>query len=261
MKLVTRMTNLAERVAWLAPMVGGHFPALSFWLRNRRDPDHQACATYLGIPFGFRGSDVMALREVLRDREYDFALPSLAGCKAPLVLDIGGHIGTFALWLASAMPQARILSLEADPETFALLAANAESARSHGANWQVLHGAAWHESGARLRFLGTGPSMSHRVSRKGEIEVDGITLADLLNQLAPGQAQIDLMKVDIEGSEEAFLCAEPALLRRIRCVIVELHPALCDAARVRALLSQAYARVEEIGARRSSKPLLLCSQG
>lgn len=199
---------------------------------------------------------MLALKEVLVDREYALVLPRLAGIRAPRVLDVGAHIGLFSLWLLQEYPQARVVSVEADPHTYDILVRNVAATRAAGARWDALNAAAWDEDGRELRFSSAGPSMSHRISGSGEIVVKGVTLPTLMHRL--GTDTIDLMKIDIEGSEEAFLCAHPDVLRRVRNVVVELHPNLCDTQRVLRVLRDAYGTVTEVPQRTSSKPLLLC---
>jgi hypothetical protein len=96
--------------------------------------------------------------------------------------------------------------------------------------------------------------MSHKVSAKGSVQVKGISLA----ALTEGRGDIDLMKVDIEGAEEAFLCADPAALTPVKRLVIELHPQLCDTQRVRDVLQKAFSQIVEIHGRTSSKPLLYC---
>ena len=258
MNLVSRTRNLAERVTWISTVTSSYWSALSFWLSASRNPNHVGHGTYLGTPVSFRGVDAMAIKEVLVDREYAFALDRLAGVASPVVLDVGAHIGLFALWLLKAIPNARLHSIEADPQTYAVLSSNIADARTDGAQWQALHAAAWGTDGGVLRFSSAGPSMSHRVSSEGDVLVEGITLKRLLDGLVGEAGTVDLLKVDIEGSEEAFLCASPALLKRVRNLVVELHPYLCNTGRVEKVLRDCYGTVEEVHGRTSSKPLLMC---
>lgn len=254
--LFLRAASLARRVAWLSRLTASRRSALGFWLNASRNPDHQGSFSLNGTEVVFRGTDVLALKEVLVDREYAPVLPRLAGNPAPRVLDVGSHIGLFPLWLLQEHPQARVVSVEADPQTFDILARNVRAARAAGAHWDALNAAAWDEDGRELRFSGVGPSMSHRINGSGEIVVQGVTLTSLMNRLCADT--VDLLKVDIEGSEEAFLCANPDVLRRVHSIVVELHPNLCDTQRVLSVLREAYATVAEVTQRASSKPLLLC---
>ncbi len=258
MSFLARVTNLRQRVSWLSTLTGNSWSALAFWLAASRNPNHLGLGNYQGMDVVFRGVDVMAIKEVLVDREYSAVLPHLAGTAAPLVLDIGSHIGLFSLWLLKEHPRARVRSVEADPQTYDILMRNVSAARAHGAQWEGVNAAAWGEDGKELRFSGTGPSMSHRVSNSGVVVVKGVTLKNLVGGLVGEGGIIDLMKIDIEGSEEAFLCARPELLRRVRSVVVELHPNLCNTERVREVLHGAYGNVTEVPNRTSSKPLLMC---
>lgn len=258
MKFVARAKSLAERVSWLSPYTNGAWSSLLFWLSASRDPDHLRRGSYQGTDMFFRGLDAMAIKEVLVDREYAFVLPRLENTETPVVLDVGAHIGLFSMWLLKQCPRVRVRSVEADPRTYGVLSQNVVLARTGGAQWEALNAAAWREDGGQLRFSATGPSMSHRVSSEGDVLVEGITLKRLLDGLVGEIGVVDLLKVDIEGSEEAFLCATPALLKRVRNLVVELHPYLCDTRRVEKVLRDIYGTVEEVHGRASSKPLLMC---
>lgn len=258
MKVITRIVSLVERISWLSPFAGGALSALSFWLSASRDPEYLGRGTYEGTEMLFRGVDAMAIKEVLVDKEYAFVLSCFETTKKPRVLDIGAHIGLFALWLLKQRPDVRIRSIEADPRTHALLSQNVILARMAGAQWENVNAAAWAQDGSILRFSSAGPSMSHRVSCEGDTIVKGVSLKSLLDSFVGESGVVDLLKVDIEGSEEAFLCSEPLLLRRVRNLVVELHPNLCDTGRVEKLLRESYGIVKEMHGRSSSKPLLLC---
>jgi hypothetical protein len=60
---------------------------------------------------------------------------------------------------------------------------------------------------------------------------------------------IDLLKIDIEGSEETFLTTYPDLLRRTVSVVIEIHLQHCEASTCLSALHQAglreQIRVEE----------------
>jgi FkbM family methyltransferase len=247
-----------DRVAWLSTVTPNMRSALGFWLAAWRNPGHPGLVNYQGTDVVCRGVDAMAIKEVLVDREYAVVLPRLTGAAAPLVLDVGAHIGLFSLWLLKEYPGARVRSVEADPQTYDILARNVAVARSGGARWEAVNAAAWEEDAKEIRFSAAGPSMSHRIDGRGDIIVRGVMLKTLLEGLVDRGGAIDLMKIDIEGSEETFLCKSPELLRRVRNIVVELHPNLCNTQRVLDVLRDAYRTVTEVQHRASSKPLLLC---
>ena len=53
------------------------------------------------------------------------------------------------------------------------------------------------------------------------------------------EGQIDLLKVDIEGSEELLFKTYPDLLRRTKILAVEFHPVTCDVAKCKQYLEEA----------------------
>jgi FkbM family methyltransferase len=251
-----RARSLALRMRWLAPIAGGTLAALRLAGKIRRDKMAPHSGTYNGGPLVFRGIDERALKEVLVEKEYRFLGEILNATDAPKIIDAGAHIGTFGLWALSTNSNNVILSVEADPSTFELLQKNAKASGS--GKWSVLQRAAAGASDEVLRFSTQGTAMSHRLSAEGDVSVRTIGLEDLLDQLAPNGGTVDLVKVDIEGAEEAFLCTRPELLDRVDTLVVELHPNACDTDRVKHVLENRYSRITAIGGRASSKPLLLC---
>ena len=242
----------------MTPLAGGRAIAVSTLMRIRRDRDAIQSVSYDGTPVRFRGSDEQALCEVLVDREYAFLTNLLSATPVPTILDIGAHIGTFAIWVFSVNPKARVLSVEADPRTYWVTELNVAAFTEGGTDWQVIHGAAAGEDGGVLHLSDVGPSMSHHIDPHGTVEVHGKSLTRLLDRIAPDGASVDLVKIDIEGSEEAFLCAAPDALKRVKSLVIELHPQLCNTNRVQLLLEEHFGRIKDMGGRKSAKPLLYC---
>ncbi|MEJ2033866.1 MAG: hypothetical protein P8Y63_12705, partial [Deltaproteobacteria bacterium] len=121
-----------DRIRWLAPLAGGHLAAFSTLLRIRQDRDAVQTVFYGSTRVNFRGQDTQALREVFVDREYDFLADFLGSVQAPSILDIGAHVGTFGIWAYGLNAKARIVSIEADPQTFQLLSQNAAALIRNG---------------------------------------------------------------------------------------------------------------------------------
>lgn len=254
--ILARARNLLRRVGDYGRLTGNPLEAAGMVRRIRRDASEVQTLSYRGVPFGFRGWDEGCVREILVELEYAFLANTLMGRPRPLVLDVGANIGLFAVWVVSVAPGARILSVEADPQTAGVLADNA--ARVAGTDWHTINAAAAATDGDILRLSTDGPPMSHRISDSGGIEVQGLSLATLIAQRSPNGEPIDLLKIDIEGSEERFLCTEPEALANVRELVVELHPYFCDTDRVRETVARHFSSVEEISGRASSKPLLYC---
>ena len=249
--LVHRARNFYDRMQWMETFLPGPVAAVSCLLRARHDPAVLTTGRYHDFAFSFRGCDFSALKEVLVDAEYSFLTDAVKSLRSPVILDVGAHIGLFSLWALHINPVAQIMSVEASPGTFRILERNVSQSQKTG--WTAINRAAW-KNDDTIRFAEVPDSMSHRVSVTGGTEVKGISLAALTG----GCGDIDLMKVDIEGAEEAFLCADPAVLAPVKRLMIELHPQLCDTQRVRDVLQKVFPQIAEIQGRTSSKPLLYC---
>jgi FkbM family methyltransferase len=243
----------------MIPLAGTRLSAFKLFLSIRLWRNDIHLTNFAGRRVYFRTPDVQALQEVLADHEYEFLASHFANGNAPLVLDVGAHIGTFSIWLLSVSPNANILSVEADPETFKTLSLNVAAAGAD-ANWTAVHGAAGSSQGEIVYLSKSRFSMGHRIDAKGSVPVPTVTLPFLIERLAGDAGDIDLLKIDIEGSEEGFLCTNPEALKRVKAIVVELHPELCNTDRVEALLRNTFDDIQRIGGRITDKPLLYCTR-
>jgi FkbM family methyltransferase len=125
------------------------------------------------------------------------------------VLDLGSHIGTFAL-SAAAMGR-KVVAIEASPRNFELLAASIEA--NHFDSLRLVHAAVSDRAGA-LRFFANGP-FGHVAAdgvNDGVVTVPALAVDDLLKTV--GWDRVDFVKLDIEGSEIAGLLGMSGLLNR-----------------------------------------------
>jgi FkbM family methyltransferase len=163
-------------------------------------------------------SELLALKEIFAEGEY----AAVAGACPTTIVDLGANVGQAALWFRSRFPDARILSVEPDPRTFAKLRRNlgkdplvtlrraAITARDGVVELERAADSSW---GTRVSSDGAGDVH----------QVPGVSLVTLLAE--HGVEQVDLLKVDIEGLEHAALGASPALARAT-LVIGEIHATL-----------------------------------
>ena len=260
--MLRRMDHFMQRIRLLQKLTGGTpTSAARILLEIRSQPDAVRTIEHEDKSVAFRGPDLDALFEVLAYQEYGFLRPLLSSLERPIVIDVGAHIGAFAIWAAGINARARVLSIEADPATCAVAQMNARSLSACRFTWQVINRAAGDSDGTTVRISDAGPSMSHRIHPNGNIEVESISLPAVLDLAAPNGEPIDLMKIDIEGAEEDFLSGSQAALRRVNALVVELHPYLCNANNVEMLLKRHFDEVSTMTSRLSSKPVLYCRRG
>lgn len=156
---------------------------------------------------------------------------------APRILDCGANVGLASLYFKRAFPRARLSAFEADPTIFALLKSNLEG--NGAGDVDCTHAALWTANGT-LTFQCEGSDSGMIGGLSGVIDgrstvVPSLRLRDLLSR-----ERVDLLKLDIEGAEDAVLrdCAD--VLVNVGAMVMDLHefdPATRQAPRVLELLS------------------------
>ena len=200
--------------------------AIREFLPGSRTAFHVPRGSDHGLLLRHHTADVLIVKEIFALHLYEpppvvrSALVELA--RPPRVLDLGGHIGLFGAFILTVSPLANLLSLEPDPQSFAVLSANARRSRC---NWTVLPVAAAAKSGwVPFRATG-GPDSGLTRSESGsrdehETEVLGIDVLPLLRH-------VDLAKFDIEGGEWPIL-SDPRWAGSAPDILaIEFHPEGC----------------------------------
>lgn len=254
MHLPDRIKSAVNRIKWASIFTRSALLSALYLTAFKFDRTQTAGGVYEGLRFRFRSIDIEALREVLIDREYEILSDFIKGKDQPVVLDLGHHIGTFALWVFAHNRRASLFGVEADPDTGRVALRNAHSGRDQGLDWRVVEGACW-KNNDMLSFSNAGNPLGHHLQDAGDIAVPGLTFPEILAQVG-GRA--DLLKLDIEGAEEAFLLAHPDCLDHVEAAVIELHPQRCDYHKVLALLEDKFSTVTPIQGRECSKPLVWC---
>lgn len=140
----------------------------------------------------------------------------------PIILDCGSNIGLFLVYAKMICPSARIIAFEPDRETYLL---SLENIRINNFEHVVCHNVALadHE-GAETLFkssLSGSPGMSLVQSDQPIQEsVNTKKLSMFVNE------PVDLLKVDVEGSEPAILndLVETGKIEFIQQMVIEFHP-------------------------------------
>ena len=157
--------------------------------------------------------------------EFDELLQAVPKLLHPLIVDAGGYIGTAAIVLAEAYPDATIVSLEPSKENFALLKQNVAAYR----NIVPINKALAPDLGKRtLKDRGTGqwgftivsePKDNAASTTKEEVEC--VTLDQLMQAFAVDG--VGILKLDIEGGEHALLSRNTDWISRTGAICIELH--------------------------------------
>jgi FkbM family methyltransferase len=143
-----------------------------------------------------------------------------------VIIDAGANVGFFSIYAASQNPECKIWAIEPFAATFERLVRTV--ADNGFSNRVSCHPIALASSTAsRLMTSSSAPSQLMSLlppgsASVGTASVTAVTLADFLDE--NGIENVDLLKMDIEGSEfEVLLTAGIETLRRIRRVELEYH--------------------------------------
>ena len=153
-----------------------------------------------------------------------------------VVYDVGAHVGYYSL-LASKLvgPEGRVLSFEPLPRNVALL--KKHLLINQCSNVTLIAAAAGEMSG-KARFLEDISSSEGRIAIRGTLEVDVVSLDEIVSD---GYPYPDVIKMDIEGSEyESLKGARAILNKRQPTIFLATHGADVHKACLDYLLSHGY---------------------
>lgn len=173
-------------------------------------------------PFRMRPSDIFTLAEILHEGQYAVQSPLPA---SPVIIDAGANIGAAATWLLGRFPGAHLHCFEPSSVNFAYLRTNLGTVTDA----RVTRAALGAKSGVatlQLAAHGAMHSIGGEPGAPGTESVPCIALADYLETAAlPG---VDLLKLDVEGSELDVLRGLGTRLADVRVIIGEVHERLVD---------------------------------
>jgi FkbM family methyltransferase len=180
-------------------------------------------------------SDLEVFDSVIMRGEYQVVIEELSKqytSGSPLqVVDAGGNIGLFSVFLHHHFPEAQITLIEPDTSNLAVLQRNMQVNKMEG-QVKVLKRAVWTNNNMLEldnsfrdgKEWSLHVRASESVSEQMPNGVKGITLAELVAD-APNQA-LQLFKLDIEGAERFLFhdaAFNEALLHSVLHVVIEIH--------------------------------------
>ena len=123
----------------------------------------------------------------------------------------------YVLFFKRSYPKSRILAFEPDPAIFEVLAENCKSYQWE--NVELIPKALWTAEGV-VRFDRAGADAGRIVAQTNSlqaVDVCACRLKDYLDQ------EVDLLKLDLEGSELPVLVDCARMLANVQKIIVEYH--------------------------------------
>ncbi len=214
----------AARLCGTAPSTGRLAADVVLYraLRVSRLPGENASRTIRlrsgdSITYRLNRGDIQSIREVLMDEVYRPPFST----RPRVVVDLGANIGLTSLYYARRFRPTVLVAVEPDPANARLARRNLEPCGASLIEAAIgpEDGVAWFDS-SRDSNLGSVAS-----SQSGS-QVQMVSMSTLIE--TSGIETIDLLKMDIEGGEQALLTGDTAWLSSVNAIVAEFHPSVVD---------------------------------
>jgi FkbM family methyltransferase len=167
-----------------------------------------------------RTADVSLCQQILLDSQYDSTL----AVRPRVIVDAGANIGLASIFYANRYPEAKIIAIEPEPSNYEML-------RKNVALYPTvipIQAALWSEKKMLSGSSATTGHHAYQVREENGLDdrgdrgtIRGLTLRELITDL--GIQQIDLLKVDIEGSEREVFQNSADWIGRVGIIAIEIH--------------------------------------
>lgn len=152
-------------------------------------------------------------KEIFERQIYKLTVES----KSPYIIDCGANIGLSTIYLKKLFPSSRIVAFEPDTKIFDALEFNINS---FGLKDVTIENKAVWNTDSEIQFMSEGSDGGRIVEIESSKEVYSVPTIRLRNYL---NEKIDLLKLDIEGSEFEVLKDCKDLLINVENLFVEYH--------------------------------------
>lgn len=185
-----------------------------------------------GLKFPVTGrsgsSDVFVYEQMFVQHEYS-CLPDMASVKT--IVDCGANVGYASAYMLSRFPDAKVVAIEPDSGNFEMLKKNMSP---YGERARLLQAGVWSHKADLVvqREARGGEEWAFTVEEcpPGRTpDVKAVGIGELMTQFQ--MDTIDILKVDIEGSEKNVFGANyENWIDRVRLLVMELHGPECEQA-------------------------------
>jgi FkbM family methyltransferase len=221
-KKLLRYMNLlgvAQGMRWAAIRAGNRYNLVSRTTRVEKAP-----GTLHPVAMRVGGSsDPIVFDQIFINAELADLTSRVRGAR--VIVDLGANVGYSSVFFLNAFPDAFVLAVEPDPQSAEICAQNLAP---YGDRARLVTAAAWNTPGRLVLSRGAfrdGMEWTTQVrpAQSGETaDVEALDVPSLL-EMCP-QPVIDILKIDIEGSEAVlFGPGAEGWLKCVRNFCVEIH--------------------------------------
>ena len=214
------------------------------------------------IPFSFTirplSSDEKVLSQIWEHQEYIHLIEIIKKYnyldKVGVIVDAGANIGLTSFFFKQFFPTAKIIAIEPDKDNYRMLVKNMELNNSFDNTISSINNALWINNTDQLIISNSFRDGNHwaktvEISKQQQEYVSPITLKEIINRDGIDH-KIDILKIDIEGSEtylfenESFI---ENLARSIKFLSLEIHDEFDSREKIHRILKEKSFTVQDIG--------------
>lgn len=185
-------------------------------------------------------SDFSVFLQVFYHEQYlnIVSIAQLNNIKVNYILDLGANVGYTSIYFNQYFPDAKILAVEPDVNNFIQLSINTQDFR----NIETINCAVWpYEASLTLKnYISDDWGKSFEETKDTNSNtVNAYSILQL--QKMKDYSHIDIIKMDIEGAEQAIFEHEVDFLKQTKLIAIEIHDDLADRPKInQALRSQGF---------------------
>ena len=181
-------------------------------------------------------SDFLMVWEIWRAKAYDDVHIPIG--EGDIVVDMGAHIGAFAIRAARQARNGHVFAYEASSKNYAMLG---ENRHLNGlSNLYIENSAVSDKSGTMTLYSPAGNGMLSSLMHESGIfmeTVQAITFAEIIQ--ARGIERVDVLKMDVEGAEyDILLKCTDETLTKVQRIVMEYHEFDADRRKHKDLVSR-----------------------
>ena len=173
-------------------------------------------------PLRMRYGDIFVLGEIFHEKQYELQSPLPP---QPVIVDAGANIGVSAMWFLGRYPDAILHAFEPASDNYRLLTENF----AHMERARLFQVALGKRAAKAMLHRGGSPGEHSLVPSSVGEELESVSVTTLAAHMdAEEMDRIDLLKLDVEGSELDLLVGLGERIRDVGVLVGEVHETVVD---------------------------------
>ncbi len=165
-------------------------------------------------------NDIQVFSQIFIFQEYNVNIREAIETEINTIIDCGANIGLASLYFLSKYPQAKIIAIEPEVKNYRMLSENLANYK----NVTCLNKGVWDKE-TNLEIIngsrGDTGFIFNESATPSENTIEAISIDKIINDFL--LERVDILKIDIEGSEEQVFSKTGEWINKVRMIFCEIH--------------------------------------